>query len=246
MKHVLTTALIATGLIPCTQSIAAEPIDEIYEIISQGEGMEQDPEIAELLEEYDGYNMEEIIEALQEEQGILLTEEQMDELYAIAERAEMAEWELEELPGWELMEEHLPELVEEAYAMEDADEKELLEYREELADIGSELEYAEEQSPELLEAVVANIQANFKIGSLEDEYHEAESEEQRAVAREALKAALSEAFEVSQRIRELEARQIEEELKQIRVMLEERRENKNLIIDRRLAQLTQGLDPYEW
>lgn len=136
-------------------------------------------------------------------------------------------------------------------ARQDSDEK--MEVRERLMGIveevhftSMELEEAMHRSPEYADTVLQSLKINYQIDQLENRYHEAEKDEERKAAEEQIREKLSDAFEVSQQIREWEARRIEEELKTVREFLEQRRANKNAIIDRRLSEITRGFDPYEW
>jgi len=115
-----------------------------------------------------------------------------------------------------------------------------------LAEIAEELYDAKEDMPKvygkLREAKTLEIQAEV----LADRYRASRVGEERKNLKKEIRKLLENAFKISQEIREMEAKQIEEELKEISSMLHKRWENRDFIIDRRLHELIDDEDPYEW
>ena len=65
-------------------------------------------------------------------------------------------------------------------------------------------------------------------------------------ALESLKTKLGKLFDLREQRREMEAQQIEADLKHVRTLLKQRRENRDAIIDKRLKELTGANDATEW
>jgi hypothetical protein len=68
-------------------------------------------------------------------------------------------------------------------------------------------------------------------------FREAEDQQQRAKARADLEVLAKEHFDLRQKRRELELSRLEEQLERVRASIKKRSEVKDLIIQRRLAQL---------
>ncbi len=115
----------------------------------------------------------------------------------------------------------------------------LLRFAREFRDIHREL-------PEMADDVLERHELEREAEELAESMEDVEDKGRKDNLERELRSVLDEAFEISIRIREREADQIHEELVEIRTLLEKRRKNKEAIIERRLAELLEGVDPYEW
>lgn len=230
---------------------------------------------------YDGTNMEELMDRLAAEHGVLITEEMRTRLMGLQVLDRMDVLSPHRQPpgdiqfhsgppptpipefmrmldqkGDELLEKHFPDLVARQQELMSQikgppgpDRTELHErlsrLTAEMREIKMRLAQAGERSEELAELVAREYKLERQIYE-KQELFEQTGEAEKQELRTQLRSLLDETFEVSQEIREYEAKEIEAELERIRRLLEQRRENKSIIIDRRLQELTKGVDPYEW
>lgn len=129
---------------------------------------------------------------------------------------------------------------------EDAGLEERREVLHTLLETARELLDIEEHLPRALETAERVHLVELQLHRLERRYHEAESEEEGMAVRTEMERVLREGFEATQELRTMEAQAIEEELEEVYRSLEKRRENRERIIERRLMEMTEGIDPYEW
>ncbi|HOZ45720.1 MAG TPA: hypothetical protein PLO37_07975 [Candidatus Hydrogenedentes bacterium] len=115
-----------------------------------------------------------------------------------------------------------------------------------LARTVEELRDAREHRPEAFMKMKEFKQLELQSMLLAEEYHRQPEAEAREQLQQKIREVLDRGFVVSQELRELEAKAIQGELDEISNLLERRRENRELIIDRRMQQLLHGTDPYEW
>ncbi len=100
--------------------------------------------------------------------------------------------------------------------------------------------------PEIADDVRKRHALETEADELARKYAESGDKAEKERLRTELRETLDEAFALSVRIREHEAEQIEKELGEIKSLLEERRRNRVAIVERRMSELLDGVDPYEW
>ena len=121
-----------------------------------------------------------------------------------------------------------------------------LEFRVELAQLAKELMNAKRFNRRVYEAMKGYHRLELKSYTLSERYHETEDEKERGQIEKALRKNLQEGFRLSQEMREIEAREVEKEVKRIWALLKKRQENRDAIVERRLSELILGADPFEW
>ncbi len=205
------------------------------------------PVFAEDHEEEEEWREEECEEEWEEKEEWIHELEEMEELVEDLWDEEIEGFLREELP--ELLErlERLEEETNSSLATPDA-RFEFLKFALDVAKRASDLARMAERDEGAFEVLREEIRLEMRLDALAKEYHECEDEddEGRKRVHAELEKALEEAFGVSQKVREIEIRHIEEEVEEIRRMLEERTKNRGLIIQRRLHELLHGNDPFEW
>ena len=138
-------------------------------------------------------------------------------------------------------------------SLEEADERGNLERQRQILEMTldlswklRELQELEYEHPELFEPARGYMEAELTSRIMAERFRHAQSDEERENMRRALREVLERGFDMSQRWREMEAQTVERELERIRELLEMRRDNRALIIDRRMMELLMGEDPYAW
>ncbi len=116
----------------------------------------------------------------------------------------------------------------------------------ELAQLAQELSNAKRFNPGIYEAMKAYHRLELKSYTLAEQYHKTEDENQRGQIEKSLRVNLQEAFRLSQEMREIEAGEVEKEVKRIWALLKKRQENRDAIVERRFSELILGADPFEW
>ena len=116
----------------------------------------------------------------------------------------------------------------------------------ELAQLAHELSDAKRFNPRIYEAMKGYHRLEFKSYTLAERYHKTEDEKERGQIEKSLRENLAEGFRLSQEMREIEAREVEKEVKRIWALLKKRQENRDAIVERRLSELILGADPFEW
>ena len=121
-----------------------------------------------------------------------------------------------------------------------------LELQLELAQLAHELSNAKRFNPGIYETMKAYHRLELKSYTLAERYHKTEDEKERGQIEKSLRENLQEGFRLSQEMREIEAREVEKEVKRIWALLKKRQENRDAIVERRFSELTLGADPFEW
>jgi hypothetical protein len=103
----------------------------------------------------------------------------------------------------------------------------------------------QENNPEMYQAEKTIHQLEQEVNSLAVAVRKIASKDS-AKQHETLKAKLGELFDLREKKREMEARQIEAELKNIRELLAKRKTNRDAIIQKRLKELTGENEGQEW
>ena len=174
-----------------------------------------------------------------------------EQIEALAEEAERVF--SEEVEGF--LAEVLPEALEHVHAMAAQVEealaspeirRQLYETKMHLAQMARQLSSARHTDPEMFERIREQQRLEMQSHLLAEEFHRTDSEEARQRIREELREIIEQGFALSQEIREFEAAQIERELDKVRTMLEKRRQNKQIIIERRMHELLENDDPFKW
>lgn len=123
---------------------------------------------------------------------------------------------------------------------------ELCEVKFRLTDLAHELHEAKNFRPEVYPKLKRFNELDIQAHTIAREIHEAGEEGEHDELMDELEEVLEEGFELSQELREFELGQMEEEIGQVRSVLEKREDNRDVIIDRRIHQLVYHNDPYEW
>lgn len=140
----------------------------------------------------------------------------------------------------------LEEVKEEVEQINRPEEKfELFEAVHRLADMAQRMVEVKREEPEAYPKVKEMYELEIEAQRLSRAFSKASEEEQKEIKRE-LRKVLERNFEISQEVRELEAKRVEEELKEIRSLLEERQKHREIIIDRHMHTLLYGEDPLAW
>ena len=116
----------------------------------------------------------------------------------------------------------------------------------ELAQLAHELSDAKRFNPRIYEAMKGYHRLEFKSYTLAERYHKTEDEKERGQIEKSLRENLAEGFRLSQEMREIEAREVEKEVKRIWALLKKRQENRDAIVERRFSELILGADPFAW
>jgi len=115
-----------------------------------------------------------------------------------------------------------------------------------LAELARELAEMREHLPQGYEKNLELHRIELHVRNLAEEYNRSTDAERRKKNEAEVRKALAKAFELSQGLRELEAREIEQELNEVRGLLKKRAEHRDLIIERRAMELLHGEDPFAW
>lgn len=102
------------------------------------------------------------------------------------------------------------------------------------------------KEPELFNVVVKNIEMEDKSGYLSMKYIESSDETEKANIERELKTLLAELFPLKQKEEKIKADKMEEEVKKIRELIEQREANKDTIIQDRLNELTGKNQYLKW
>jgi hypothetical protein len=116
----------------------------------------------------------------------------------------------------------------------------------ELADIARDLYEARREAPEVYATFRDHKVAEVRSGMLAWRIKRTDDDQEREQLKRQLRQVLERGFDLSQELREYEARAIERELARVWETLEKRREHRETIIDRRYQELVHDEDPYEW
>lgn len=100
--------------------------------------------------------------------------------------------------------------------------------------------------PELFDVRVKIMRNEATAEILGERYEQTQEPEQRERIRTELRQVLERGFEMGQELREREIEAIEREMEKIRGLLDERETHRELIIDRRMRQILDDVDPFEW
>jgi hypothetical protein len=155
----------------------------------------------------------------------------------------------------EFMNTHLPELlakhhvewIEVKKLPEDSEEViEFYEHTLEIIEHVEELKSLKYHEPQNFELVIKQHQLEIQADQLAERYHQAKGDEERQTIKKELTKVLNKAFDISQDLRAKEVEEIERELNDIRILLNQREENRELIISARMNKLLHGVDPLEW
>ena len=121
-----------------------------------------------------------------------------------------------------------------------------LEFQVELGHLANELSDAKRFNRRVYEAMKGCHRLEFKSYTLAERYHKTEDEKERGQIEKSLRENLAESFRLSQEMREIEAREVEKEVKRIWALLKKRQENRDVIVERRFSELILGVDPFAW
>jgi hypothetical protein len=100
--------------------------------------------------------------------------------------------------------------------------------------------------PKLAELQNQEVESDREVNNLLADYGRTDKEGDRAAIKKKLTASLEKLFDAQQKRREIEVARIEEQLKNLRLLIKKRTESKEKIIDRRLDQLLQDAEGLGW
>ncbi|MAE63655.1 MAG: hypothetical protein CMJ18_05235 [Phycisphaeraceae bacterium] len=120
------------------------------------------------------------------------------------------------------------------------------EYRERLEFLVEEMMELSEHAPAVFEIEKKIWRLDYESERMGERIRDTKPGPKREGQIAELKSMVTEAFDLKQKRRKLEAEQIEKELREISALIQQRQEHRDRIIGRRLADLTGGDELFEW
>ena len=145
----------------------------------------------------------------------------------------------------EFMQRYFPHRLKEVQQLRRHEPEEAAEFfRDTLNETLELLELREEEAEEF-ERAIKELEVERKTEEMAQTFERATPEERKKLLAE-LKDMLDQAFEMRQKAMKTEVEHLEREMRRLKTMVEKREQNKALIIDRRIQQLTGEMDYLEW